>query len=500
MISKETEGQIVRLYQNEKWKIGTIASHLKVHHSVVRRVLQRLEPSGNQSIVRPLMVEPYLPFVREQLEKYPDITATRLWRMCVDRGFTGKADWFREVLRRVRPPKQHEAFLRRATLPGEEGQVDWAHFGRIKCGQMERSLCAFIMVLSWSRQVFLRFFLSMEMGAFLAGHNEAFDFFGGVPRKILYDNLKTAVTENQGDYVTFNEVFLTFASHCKFEPRPCAVRRPQSKGRVERAVQYARTSFFAGRRFTDLDDLNAQAREWCLGLSGDRRHPEDATHIVRTAWAHEKTLLLKCPDNPFDALTVVAVKIGKTPYARVDRNDYSVPPAYVRKEVTAYLSEKEVLIVGEGGKQIARHQRSWDKGVRVEDKLHIEELLDGKARGKKDSATDRVQRIVPSSRAFIGHMHEEGANIGGVIQCFLKCIEQYGADFVELATSRVLQSNKISLGALRLTLDKISHEKNRTAHIVPIVPENPSGRNIIVQQHPLSTWQFLMEGNTGNAD
>ena len=167
----------------------------------------------------------------------------------------------------------------------EQAQVDWGHFGHLTIGRARRPLMAFVMVLSWSRQIFLRFFLDARMENFLRGHVAAFEAFNGCARVLLYDNLKSAVLERQGAAIRFHPTLWAFASHYRYEPRPVAVARGNEKGRVERAIRYVRDSFFAARKFTGLDDLNAQAAAWCSGLAADRPCPEQRTKSVREAFA-----------------------------------------------------------------------------------------------------------------------------------------------------------------------------------------------------------------------
>ena len=153
----------------------------------------------------------------------------------------------------------------------------------------------FVMALSYSRRIFLRFCLNAQMDSFLRGHVEAFTAFGGLGRTVLYDNLKSVVLERVGDAIRFNPEFLAFAKHCRFEPRPVAVARENQKGRVERQIDFVRKSFFAAREFTDVDDLNAQAREWCEGKAFDRTWPQDDSLSVRQAFAAEQPRLLELP-------------------------------------------------------------------------------------------------------------------------------------------------------------------------------------------------------------
>jgi transposase len=168
------------------------------------------------------------------------------------------------------------------------------------------------MVLSWSRQIFLRFSLSARLENFLRGHVAAFTAWQGAPRTILYDNLKSAVVERRGQAIRFHPTLLALASHYRFEPRAVAVARGNEKGRVERAIHYVREAFFAARGFVDLDDLNAQAEQWSAEIAGARRCPEDRKLSVAEAFAQERPRLLPLPDHPFPTDEQEAVSIGKT--------------------------------------------------------------------------------------------------------------------------------------------------------------------------------------------
>ena len=300
------------------------------------------------------------------LAKFPTLTASRLHAMVWERGYRGGKSRFRAVIACHRPRPKAEAYLRLRTLPGEQAQCDWGHFGHLMIGRARRPLMAFVMVLSFSRQIFLRFFLDARMENFLRGHLGAFAAWNGIPRVILYDNLRSAVLERHGDAIRFNPTLLDFAAHYRYEPRPVAVARGNEKGRVERAIRFVRDSFFAARTFTDLDDLNAQADAWCRGLAADRRCPEDHTRSVAEVFAEEAPRLLRLPDNPYPVVERVAVKVGKTPYVRFDQNDYSVPHSHVRRTLTV-LADADRLRIVDGQAIVATHRRSYDKGQQIED-------------------------------------------------------------------------------------------------------------------------------------
>ena len=176
MIPRALEAEILRLYHTEHWPIGTLATQLRVHHSTVRRVLaQAGVPVAPK--MRPSIVEPYLAFIAETLAKYPTLRASRLYAMVRERGYPGAPDHFRAIIARLRPRPAAEAYLRLRTLPGEQGQVDWAHFGELSIGRALRPLMAFVMVLAYSRHLFLRFYLGAAMNYFIRGHVDAFAWY-----------------------------------------------------------------------------------------------------------------------------------------------------------------------------------------------------------------------------------------------------------------------------------------------------------------------------------
>src|SRR5271170_7712456 len=284
-IPPDLEAQILRYYHVEKWRVGTIARQLHVHHGTVARVLgqaglPRIGPPARRS-----QVDLYLPSTHQTLETFPTLTASRLSAMVCERGYRGSGDHFRHLIACYRPRPAAEAYLRLRSLPGEQGQVDWGHFGHLVIGRARRPLMAFVMVLSYSRQIFLHFFLDARMESFLRGHVAAFEAWQGVPRVLLYDNLKSAVLERHGDAIRFHPTLLSLAGHYRYEPRPVAVARGNEKGRVERAIRYVRDAFFAARTFADLDDLNVQAEAWCIGPAAGRRCPEDLKRSVREVFA-----------------------------------------------------------------------------------------------------------------------------------------------------------------------------------------------------------------------
>src|SRR5512145_1757393 len=216
--------------------------------------------------------------------------------MLRDRGYPGSAVQVRRYVRTVRPAARAEAYFRLDTLIGEQGQVDWGNFGALPIGRTRRVQSCFVLVLSWSRALYARFALDQTLESFLRGHVEAFTALGGVPRTLLYDNLKSVVLERSGEHIRFHPRLLELAGHYHFAPQPCAVARGNEKGRVERMIQYLRHAFFAARRFTSVEDLNAQLAQWIADTAHQRPVPGDpAGRTVGAALAEEQPRLLALP-------------------------------------------------------------------------------------------------------------------------------------------------------------------------------------------------------------
>jgi len=488
----DIEAQILRYHHAEKWPVGTIARQLHVHHGVVRRVLAqaglpRLGPSP-----RPSQVDAYLPFIRQTLDTFPTLTASRLYAMVRERGYRGRPDHFRHLIACHRPRPKAEAYLRLRSLPGEQAQVDWGHFGHLAIGRARRPLMAFVMVLSHSRQIFLRFFPDARMESFLRGHAAAFAAWGGVPRVLLYDNLKSAVLERRGDAIRFHPTLLGFAGHYRYEPRRVAVARGNEKGRVERAIRYVRDAFFAARSFTDLDDLNAQAEAWCTGPAADRRCPGEPERSVGAVFADEVQHLMALPDNPAPLLEQVAVSVGKTPYVRFDLNDYSVPHDHVRRVLTVLADPHEVRIV-DGAEVLARHRRSYDKGAQVEDAAHVQALVDDKRAARQHRATDRLAQAAPASQVLLVRAAERGASLGTITAALLRLLERFGAAALQAAILEALARDVPHPNAVRLALERRRGLHGDAPPVALVLPAHVQARDAPVQPHALEPYDQLKE-------
>lgn len=489
-IPPDLEAKILRYFHVERWRVGTIARQLGIHHGTVDRVLSQ---AGLPKVARPhqpSLLDPFLPFVRETLKQFPQLTASRLYAMVRERGYTGGPDHFRHLIGHYRPRPQAEAYLRLRTLPGEQAQVDWGHFGKLTIGKATRTLMAFVMVLSYSRQIFLRFYLDARMSNFLRGHEAAFQAWGALPRVLLYDNLKSAVLERQGQAIRFHPTLLAFSAHYRFEPRPVAVARGNEKGRVERAIRYVRDNFFAARTWADLDDLNAQAEAWCWGQAADRPCPEDRSITVRQAFEQEHQQLLALPDNPYPTDECEAVSVGKTPYVRFDLNDYTVPPTFTRCTLTVVASPTQLRIL-DGADEVACHPRSYDKDQQIENPEHIAELVTFKRQARHHRGQDRLAQAAPNSRELLTQAATRGDNLGSLTAALLRLLDRYGAVELEAAIGEALSRGVPHPNAVRLSLERRREQREQAPPLAVTLPDDQRVRNLVVRPHELDDYDQL---------
>ncbi|MDP2308218.1 MAG: IS21 family transposase [Pseudomonadota bacterium] len=398
------------------------------------------------------------------------------------------------VIARGRPPRP---FLRLRTLPGEQAQVDWGHFGHVVLDGFRRPLVAFVMVLAWSRQIFLRFGPDLKTGAFLRRHIEAFETLGGVPRVLLYDNLKSAVLQRVGDAIVFNPDLLAFSGHYHYEPRPAAPYRGNEKGRVERAIRYIRTSFFPAREWKDLEDLNGQAKAWCEGLSAERRCPGDRTRTVGDAFVEERGRLIALPGDRYPAEDRLAVAVGKTPYARFDLNDYTVPHDRVQRTLEVRATGDTVRVL-DGSEIVAVHARSWGKGLQVEDAAHLATLVAHKREARHERGMDRLHHALARSEEFLQRVAERGSNLGSTTAGLLRLLDTHGAPALDAAIEEALAADAPHLGAVRVALDKALHAAGRCPPVAVALPDDPRVRDIVVKPHALASYDRLGRQDENN--
>jgi transposase len=493
MIDPETRAQIRRYFYAEHWKVGTIARELGVHPDAVRHAIetQRL---GGAYPVRASVVDPYLGFLREILDQHPRLRATRIYQMARDRGYVGGVGQLRRAVARLRP-QIREPFLRLQTFPGEQAQVDWAHFGQVQVGRARRALSCFVMTLSYSRALYLEFFFDQTMENFLRGHVRAFQMWGGQPRVVLYDNLKSAVLERRGGQILFNPRLIELTAHYHFTAQPCQVRAGNQKGRVERAIRYVRDSFWAGRSFTTLAECNRQAGLWRDGVAHQRRWPGQDGRTVEEVFRDEQPRLLPLPLHPFPTDRIEAVCSRKTIYVRFDLNDYSIPPEAVGRPLTLVASDNSVRIL-DGIVELACHPRSYDRQQQVLDPTHADAVLKLKRRAFHATPAGGLEQAVPESKTLLDLAFAAGESAGTQTAQLLKLLHEYGSAALRRAILEALERNTPRASSVAFLLRR----QPRPRRVAVDLSRHPQAQSIEVRPHRLETYDELAHPEDDDSD
>jgi transposase len=302
----------------------------------------------------PSKLNPFKAQIVHLLERYP-YSAAQVFQRLREQGFDGGYSLVKAYVRTVRPKRQ-PAFLKLAFAPGECAQVDWGSFGSVPVGQTSRRLSFFVMVLCYSRMLYVECTVSQTMEHFLACHQHAFEFFGGIPDKMMVANLKSAVLKRAlGEAPVFNPTYLDFARHNGFTITPCNVGKGNEKGRVENGVGYVKKNFLAGLELPDFSALTPAARQWLDTVANVRVHSETRQQPVQ-AWHTERPSLRPLPLQPFDIATVAQVRASRQFRITLETNRYSVPAHYAGQVLTL-KTYPDRLCLYHGDQLIARHTR-----------------------------------------------------------------------------------------------------------------------------------------------
>lgn len=488
MIPPSLAAEIRRLATSEGWPAGRIARQLRIHHSTVARALGE-KGAAEGKLRRRSMLDPFVPWLCEQLARFPTLPASQLWEMARRRGYAGGAGQFRHRLAELglRPKKAPEAFFELRTLPGEQAQVDWADFGSRKVVGGTRRLFAFVMVLSFSRQLFVRFFHDARLPSFLCGHVEAFAAFGGAARVLLYDNLKSAVLERVDLAIRFHPRLLELADAYGYEPRPVAPYRGNEKGRVERSIRYLRTAFFPLRAHLSLEGLNAEAHRWCQEVASYRPWPQDRQRTVEQAFRQEQSLLLPLPKDPFPCHETAVATVRRTPYLSFDANRYSVPHDRIDRTLTV-LADLQTVRVLDGQDEITRHSRSWDKGQVVESQEHLDALRQAKRKARLHRGQDRLLRAVPAAQPLLVALAKRQRHLATAVDSLLRLLDEHGRDELVAAIAEAMAAGSPHPETVRLVLDRRRNERGEPPPLRVELPDDPRVRDLVVTPHPLADY------------
>ncbi|MEK6701408.1 MAG: IS21 family transposase [Planctomycetota bacterium] len=363
----------VQLLFKQLGSIRAVVRETGFSRNTVRQMLRSASPPTFEAPNRTSGIDGFKEYLTNRFAEH-GLSAERLLGEIRPQGFTGSVCMIRRFLRKLRPLRASAATatVRFETAPGLQAQCDWAYCGR-HAGRDGQSISvyALVMVLSFSRALFVRFTTSMNLETLIGAHRQAFAFFGGVPGQVLYDNMKQVCLEDG----KLNPVFVDFASHHGFAVKTCRVRRPRTKGKVERMVDYVKDNFLLGREFADLDDLNAQGRAWLDNTANVRLHATTGHRPADPLVSEREHLTPIASIRPYTLIERHPRKVAAESMVSFRSSRYSVPPAYVGREVTVELAHQgRSVVIRSGDAIVAEHPAAAKRGESITEKEHLDEL------------------------------------------------------------------------------------------------------------------------------
>ena len=405
MIDYETYAKIHHLHDRDGLTPTQIAREMAIDVRTVVYWLGQAHYRQRQSNARASKLDPFKPSIKRLLEQHP-FSAVQILGRLREQGYDGGITILRDYLALVRPQRPAPAFLTLAFAPGECAQVDWGEYGSVNVGNTRRRLSFFVMVLCYSRLMYVEFTVSQTMEHFLGCHENAFQFFGArlllqsrrrVPEKIMVDNLKSAVLQRlTGEAPVFNPKYLDFSRHHGFEITPCNVGAGNEKGRVEAGVGYVKKNFLAGLEISDFKVLAPATRLWLDEVANVRLHGETRKRPIEM-FSEEKDRLQAMAPTPYDIATIHSLRASNRFRVTFETNRYSVPAEYASQRLTLKAYPDRVCIYADE-KLIARHPRSYDRHGDFEDPDHPRALLAERRNARAQKALQRFLTLTPRAQ------------------------------------------------------------------------------------------------------
>jgi len=380
----------------------------------------------------------YQPFVEQLLDQGVELTA--IWqRLRENYQYQGSYSAVRRFVQRLRP-SQPEAFVRVQTEPGEELQVDFGNAGQLfdpVSGRL-RSAYVFVATLSYSRHQYAELVFDQKVPTWLALHRRAFENFGGVPKRVMPDNLKAAVLKALVHDPVLGEAYRRLALHYDFLISPTVPHTPRHKGKVESGVHYVKRNFLAGQEFVDLTVANQRLAVWVREVAGTRLHGTTRQAPLRLFRDYEQALLQPLPATPFTLLQIKPVKVHPDCHVTIDGSYYSAPYRYIGQTLEAHVSEQMVELYA-GLELVATHLRNTRPGqwqTRLEDypPAKAAYLIQTPAYCRREAT-----RIGPATRQVVDQLlTERPLERLRAVQAILRLEESVGPVRLEAACARAL--------------------------------------------------------------
>ena len=387
---------------------------------------------------QPSSVEPFDTVVRDLLAQGCEMTAITA-RLQEDYGYTGSYSSVRRYVRRICPPEPRVT-VRVHSAPGEEAQVDFGAVGKLFDPRTKRLRPAYVFVatLGYSRHQYAELVLDQKIPTWLALHRRAFESWGGVPKRIVPDNLKAALRKVSLDDPVLSEGYRRLAQHYGFLVSPTRPHTPQHKGKVENGVHYIKRNFMAGQQFVDIDEANRRLAIWVRETAGARCHGTTHQAPLKRFADYERAALLPLPSQPFSLCEVRPVKVHADCHVTIEGSHYSVPYRYVGQTLEAYIYEHTVQIF-DRQTLLTTHLRMLRKGYYSTQSGHYPQKLSEYLRQTPERCRRHAARVGPATAEVVEKLlAERPLDRLRAVQSILSLEKQVGRERLEAACVRAL--------------------------------------------------------------
>ena len=435
MIDYPTFCRLRQLHDEQGLKVSQIAAELHLDPKTVEKWVDQPTYQSRQGIQRPSKLDAFKGQIVALLQRHP-YTAQQVLQQLRTQGYAGGYSILKEFVREVRPVRK-PAYLMLEFAPGECAQVDWGSFGSVSVGSTRRRLSFFVMVLCYSRLLYLEFTLSEGMEQFLACHRHAFEFFGGVTEKVMIDNLKVGVLRHPlGEPALFHPRYLDLAAHYGFRPVACQVRKGNEKGRVESGVGYVKKNFLNGLEIPAFATVNPAATLWRDTIANVRVHGETQRQ-PSDLFTPEKPRLKPMPAMPYDCAIIRPIGANGCSHVILDTNRYSVPHRYASQKLTLKLCPDQLLIFHQE-QLIATHPRSYDRRQKLTHPDHIKELVTQRHQAQHQTLLLRFLALGAHAEPYVRQLEAKSLNPRHHIQKIVALSEIHGPENVARALQDAL--------------------------------------------------------------
>jgi transposase len=477
----------------------SIAEQLGISRGAVYRALARVQAQrdGRTALAprarrRGSIIDPFEPILKELLTKYPNLTVERALQELRARGYTGGYTVLRQRVRLLRPRPALQPVPRFETSEAQQAQMDHGVYDIDFTREGRRRVYLFSYLLGYSRRQYLRFVESMDLTTTLREHVRAFHHLGGVARVCLYDNFKAVVLWRDADGPLYNPKFLAFATHYGFRPQACRVRRPQTKGKVERKFFFVETNLLNGRTFDTLEHLN-EVTAWWLQNVADVRILRDFKESPRERHQREQPHLLPLPTCDFDTAVVVYRHVNVEGFIAYRLNFYSVPWSYIGQVLPVRVIEDEVIIYSISLEEIARHPLAPSPQSNVRRLIKSHHPTDD-PRERELLLRQRFSELGPIALQFFDGLLHKQTYAKLQAQQLLALVAHYQRADVLKALERAVRFGAFSLAAMRRILAATAKPRPLLDELAELHKDalDPSLREEPIGPRPTSDYQHLL--------